>query len=102
MPTLVPTVPGPVMSIGSLVPVVVVRVTSPGTTSVTVKIPGLSAVTDAIIQILDSGNNDVTAGADITFSSNTVVITDGGAYTMANTDTIRIIAWNANADQLKL
>lgn len=102
MATLVPSVPGPIMNVGSLTPVVVMRVTSPGTSTVTIKIPGLSKVTDAIVQIIDSGNNDVTAGVDITFSGNTIVIADGGAYSMADTDTIRILAWNANADQLNI
>lgn len=102
MATLIPTIPGPIMNVGSLTPIAVVRVTSPGTTSVTVKIPGFSKVTDAVVQILDSGNNDVTAGADITFPGNSVVIADGGAYSMANTDTIRIVAWNAIDNELRI
>lgn len=102
MATLVPAIPNPIMVIGSLVPVVVVRVTSPGTSSVAVAIPGLSKVTDAVVQILDSGDNIVTADADITFSGNIITIADGATYTMANTDTIRIIAWNADTNQMKI
>ncbi len=76
----VPAKPNPIVVIGSLVPVVVFRATTLGTTTVDIVVPGLSKVTDAIVQIVDSGDRVVTSDADITYSGNVITIADGGSF----------------------
>ena len=53
---------------------------------------GLSSITTAIVQVLNSGNNVVTTDADITFSAGTIVVADGSSY---NTVEGQIIKWIA-------
>lgn len=73
--------------------VVHAKVTSPGTTTVDVKLPQLTLIKGAIVQILDSGNRVATSDADITWSGNTMTIADGGTFSLADTMTIYIMAW---------
>lgn len=69
------------------------KITSPGTTTVDVVLPGMTTIKGAIVQILDSGNRVATSDADITWSGNTMTIADGGTFTLADTQTIYVLAW---------
>lgn len=69
------------------------KITSPGTTTVTVKLPQLSLIKGAIVQILDSGNRVATSDADLTWSGNSLTIADGGTFSLADTMTIYVVAW---------
>lgn len=69
------------------------KITSPGTTTVTVKLPQLSLIKGAIVQILDSGNRVATSDADLTWSGNSLTIANGGTFSLADTMTIYVVAW---------
>ena len=53
---------------------------------------GLSSIDSMIVQVLDAGNNVVTADADITEAAGTVTVADGATY---NTVAGQIINWIA-------
>jgi len=56
-------------------------ITSDEASANTVSIPTrFNRVTNALVQIVDSGNNDVTADADITWSGSTLIVADGSTY----------------------
>lgn len=70
------------------------KVTSPGTSSVTVTFPQMAVIEGIMsLVILDSGNNFIANTADVTWTGNVVTIADGGSYTMANTDTIYLTVY---------
>lgn len=69
------------------------KITSPGTTTVTVKLPQLTLIKGAIVQILDSGNRVATSDADITWAGNALTIADGGTFSLADTMTLYVVAW---------
>lgn len=69
------------------------KITSPGTTTVTVKLPEITLIKGAIVQVLDSGDRVATSDADVTWSGNSLTIADGGTFSLANTQTIYVVAW---------
>jgi hypothetical protein len=70
----------PLQNIGQFAPVVAFKVTISGTTtSEAIKVPGLSSIHGAIVQVLDSSDGVATTDAIITWSGNTLTIADGGA-----------------------
>jgi hypothetical protein len=75
--------------------VVAFKVTISGTTTTeSIKIPGLSAIHGAIVQVLDSGNNVVTTDADVTWSGNSLTIADGSTFNLdAASQAIYAIVW---------
>lgn len=82
-----------VQAIGAYTNVSVAKVTSPGTTTVSIPMKGLRTVKGAIVQVLDSGNRVVTSDADITFSGDKVIVADGGTFSLADTYIIHVWAW---------
>lgn len=93
-----PTVTGGLIeNVGQFASASVVKVTSPGTTSIAVTIPGLNTINGQIVQVLNSGNNvkGGAVGPDITVSGNVMTIADGSNFSLANTDTIYIMAWGS-------
>lgn len=55
----------------------------------------LGAIDGAVIQVVDSGNNVVTADADVTFSGATLTIADGSTYNTVAGQIIRGIVFGS-------
>lgn len=53
---------------------------------------GLTSIASMVVQVLDSGNNVVTADADVTASGGNLVVADGATY---NTTAGYVIHWLA-------
>ena len=43
-------------------------------------VTGLTTLTTFIVMVLDTGNNEITVGADITDTTGTLTVADGGAF----------------------
>jgi hypothetical protein len=84
---------GLVEIIGSYGPFSLIKITSPGTTSVAVRVPGMNKIDGAIVQVLTSGNNVATSDADVTWSGDTLTIADGSSFSLADTQTIYALVW---------
>jgi hypothetical protein len=54
---------------------------------------GLTAVTYAVVQVVNSGNNVVTSDADVTFATGTIVVADGSTYNTVAGQKVRWIAF---------
>lgn len=78
--------------VGLMMPLVAYKVTSPGTTTVTIKAEGLREVEWATVQVLDSGNRVATSDADVTWSGDEITVADGGSFSLADTQTLLILA----------
>lgn len=84
---------GLVEIVGVYGPFSLIKVTSPGTNSVAITVPGMSTIEGAMVQVLSSGNNVVTSDADVTWSGATLTIADGSSFTLADTMTIYALVW---------
>lgn len=62
-------------------------------TANTLTIPsGLTSIASVVVQVIDAGNNVVTADADVTISAGNIVVADGATY---NTVAGFIVRWVA-------
>jgi hypothetical protein len=75
----------PMAIIGSLLPMVVVKVTGADGegTSADIVIPGFETIEAVLAFCFDSGNNQTITDADITWSGNTVTIADGSTFDLS-------------------
>lgn len=53
----------------------------------------LRRITNAIVQVVDSGNNVVTSDADISWSDGTLIVADGSTFAVTATYVIRYLAF---------
>jgi hypothetical protein len=81
--------------IGTMVPLVLAKVTISGTTtSEAVVITQLATIRGAIVQVLDSGDRVATSDIDVTWSGNTLTLADGGTFNLdAAGQSIYIAVW---------
>lgn len=67
------------------------KITTPAGTSEAITLPGVHTITGLkSFEALDSGNNIVTADADVTWSGNVLTIADGSTYDHSAVTTIYV------------
>jgi len=89
------TGPRPVEATGSMLPLILAKITISGTTtSEAITLPQLAQIKGVIVQVLDSGNNVVTTDIDVTWSNNVLTLADGLTFNLdAAGQNIYVAVW---------